>query len=43
MAALVFENVKLILLFLLIGTIIGFSHLDGKPKRTVPGKRRTSF
>ncbi len=38
MTALMLENIKLIMLFLLIGSIIGLSHLnDGKAK---PARRK---
>ncbi len=43
MAELLLENLKLIILFLLIGFIIGLSHLTGenltKLKRTFHGRR----
>ena len=41
MTALMLENIKLIMLFLLIGSIIGLSHFnDGKAKPARPNRRR---
>jgi hypothetical protein len=40
MAALMFANSKLILLFLLIGTIIGLSHFGGQPSQLSTRKRQ---
>ena len=41
MTALLVENLKLVILFLLIGSIIGLSHLsDGKAKPTRRTRRR---
>ncbi len=39
MAALMVENLKLIILFLLIGSIIGLSHISGEKAKLARHKR----
>jgi len=39
MTDLLLENFKLIVLFLLIGSIIGLSHLSGENLRAIHGRR----
>ena len=39
MTVLLIENIKLIMLFLLIGSIIGLSHLSGENTKTTRHKR----
>ena len=43
MTALLVENLKLIILFLLIGSIIGLSHLSGEKVKPVRQNRRRGY
>ena len=43
MAALMLENLKLIILFLLIGSIIGLSHLNGAKAKPARRKRLRGY
>jgi len=44
MAAMLLENIKLILLFVLIGSVIGLAHVDGgKAKTARPTRLRGYF
>ena len=43
MTALLVENFKLIMLFLLIGSIIGLSHLSGRKAKPTRRRRRRGY
>ena len=43
MTALLLENIKLIILFLLIGSIIGLSHLSGGKTKPARSKRLRGY
>jgi len=43
MAAVLLENIKLIMLFLLVGSLIGLSHRDGGKTTTAPKRLRNYY